>query len=105
MPIVTIANQCENSGTNWLNLAAGKITAIQSGSSAFLKVVMFGSPHSNVSSPTPPLEPAANLALLVSTFTDSTAVNHSGQPDLYALAKLRPNPSLNRTFCGSPGLG
>ena len=79
--------------------------AMQSSSSAFLKKVMFGSSHSKVSSPTLPLEPAANLARLVSTFTDSTAVNHSGQPDLYAMAKLRPNPSLNRTFCGSPGLG
>ena len=105
MPIVTIAHRCENSGTNRLNPAAGKIAAMQSGSSAFTKKVMFGSSHSKVSSPTPLLEPAANLARLVSTFTDPTAVNHSGQPDLYALAKLRPNPSLNRTFCGSPGLG
>ena len=105
MPTVTIAHRGENSGTNRLNPAAGKITAMQSGSSAFLKNIMFGSSYSKVSSPTPPLEPAANLARLVSTFTDSTAVNHSGQPDLYTLAKLRPNPSLNRTFCGSPGLG
>ena len=104
MPIVTIAHWGGNLGTNRLNPAAGKITAMQSGSSAFLKKVMFGSSHSKVSSPTPPLEPAANLARLVSNFTDSAAVNHS-QPDLYALAKLRPNPSLNRTFCGSPGLG
>ena len=105
MPIVTIAHRCEYSGTNRLNPATGKITAMQSVSSAFQKKVMFGSSHSKVSSPTPPLEPAANLARLVSTFTDSTAVNRSGQPDMYALAKLRPNPSLNRTFCGSPGLG
>ena len=105
MPFVTITHRRENSGTNRLNSAAGKIIAMQSGSSAFLKKVMFGSFHSKVSSPTPRLEPAANLARLVSTFTDSTTVNHSGQPDLYALAKLRPNPSLNRTFCGSPGLG
>ena len=93
MPIVTIAHRCENSETNRLNPAAGKITAMQSGSSVCLKKVMFGSSHSKVSSPTPPLEPAANLARLISTFTDSTAVNHSGQPDLYVLAKLRPNPS------------
>ena len=105
IPIVTIANRYENLGANRLNPVAGKITAMQSGPSAFLKIVMFGNSHSKVSSPTPPLEPAANLARLVSTFSDSTAVNHSGQPDLYALAKLRPNPSLNRTFCGSPGLG
>ena len=105
MPIVTIAHRCENSENNRHNPAAGKTTAMQSGSSAFLKKAMFGSSHSKVSSPTPPLEPAANEARLVSTFTDSIAVNHSGQPDLYALAKLRPNPSLNRTFCGSPGLG
>ena len=105
MSIVTIAHRCENSGTNRVNPAAGKITAMQSSSSAFLKIDMFGSSHSKVSSPTPPLEPAANLTRLVSTITDSTGVNHSGQPDLYALAKLRPNPSLNRTFCGSPGLG
>ena len=105
MPIVTIAHRCENSETNRLNPAAGKITAMQSGSSVCLKKVMFGSSYSKVSSPTPPLVAAANLARLVSTFTDSTAVNHSSQPDLYALAKLRPNPSLNRTFCGSPGLG
>ena len=70
MPIVTIAHRCENSGTNRLNPAAGKITAMQRGSSAFLKKVVFGSSHSKVSSPTPPLEPAANLARLVSTFTD-----------------------------------
>ena len=82
MPIVTIALWCENSGTNRLNTAARKITAMQSGYSAFLKKFMFGSSHSKVSSPTPPLEPAANLARLVSTFTHSTAVNHSGQPDL-----------------------
>ena len=88
MLIVTIAHRCENSVTNRLNPAAGKTTAMQSGSSAFLKKVMFGSSHTKVSSPTPPLKPAANLARLVSTFTDSTAVNHSGQPDLYALAKL-----------------
>ena len=105
MPIVTIAYRCGNSGTNRLNPAVGKITEMQSGSSAFLEAVMFGSSHSKVSSPTPPLEPAANMARLVLTLTDSTAVNHSDQPDLYALAKLRPNPSLNRTFCGSPGLG
>ena len=105
MPIVTIAHRCENSETHRFNPAAGRIMAMQSGSSAFLKKVMFGSSHSKVSSPTPLLETAANLARLVSTFTDSTAVNHNGQPDLYALAKLRPNPSLNRTFCGSPGLG
>ena len=104
MPIVTIALWCENSGTNRLNTAARKITAMQSGYSAFLKKVMFGSSHSKVSLPTPPLERAANFARLVSTFTDSTAVNQSGQPNLCALAKLRPNPSLNRTFCGSPGL-
>ena len=77
MPIVTIAHRGGNSGTNRLNPAAGKITAMQSGSSALLKKVMFGSSHSKVSSPTPPLEPAANLARLVSIFTDSTAVNHS----------------------------
>ena len=91
MPIVTIAHRCENSGTTRLNPAAGKITAMQSCSSAFLKRVKFGSSHSKVSSPTPPLEPAANLARLVSTFSDSTAVTHSSQPDLYVLAKQRPN--------------
>ena len=37
MPIVTIAHRCENSRTNRFNPAAGKITAMQSGSSAFLK--------------------------------------------------------------------
>ena len=88
MPIVTIAHRCENSGINRLNPAAGNITTMQRGPSVFLKKAMIGSSHSKVSSPTPPLEPAANLARLVSTFTDSTAVNHSGQPDLYALAKL-----------------
>ena len=39
MPIVTIAHRCENSGTNRHNPAAGKITAMQSGSSASLKKV------------------------------------------------------------------
>ena len=98
MPIVTIAYRCGNSGTNRLNLAAGKITEMQSGSSALPEKVIFGSSHSKVSSPALPLEPAANLARLVSILTDSNAVDHSGQPDLYALAKLRPNPSLNRHF-------
>ena len=37
MPIVTIARRCENSGTNRRNPAAGKITAMQSGSSALQK--------------------------------------------------------------------
>ena len=37
MPILTIAHRCDNSGTNRLNPAAGKIAAMQSGSSAFLK--------------------------------------------------------------------
>ena len=45
MPIVTIAHRCENSGTNRLNPAAGKITAMQSGSSAFLRKIMFGNSH------------------------------------------------------------
>ena len=105
MPIVTIAHRCDNSGTKRLNPAARKTTAMQSGSRAFLEKIMFGSSHSKASSPTPPVEPAANLARLVSTFTDSTAVNHSGQPDLYALAKLRPNPSLNRTLHSLPAFG
>ena len=59
MPIVTIAHRCENSGTNRLNPAAGKITAMQSGSSSFLKKVVFGSSHSKVSSTTSPVLAAA----------------------------------------------
>ena len=42
LPIVTIAHRCENSGTNRLNPATGKITAMQSGSSAFVKKVLIG---------------------------------------------------------------
>ena len=49
MPFVTITHRRENSGTNRLNSAAGKIILMQSGSSAFLKKVMFGSSHSKVS--------------------------------------------------------
>ena len=93
MPFETISHWRGNSNGNQHHSERVQITAMQSDSRAFLKKVMFGSSHSKVSSLAPPLEPAASLARLVSTFTDSTAVNHSGQPDLYALAKLRPNPS------------
>ena len=105
MPIETISHCRGDSNGNQHHSEQVQIAAMQSGSRPFLNKVMFGSSHSKVSSPTLPLEAAANPARMVSTCTYSTAVNHSGQPGLYALAKLWPNTSLNRTFCGSPGLG